>query len=115
MHGAIKCLCSRGASFHDIVYGTLQYNGSWIRFLLTSKSLSDTPPHIPPASSMEFMASRDASNGVKFITFRAKKYSSGFYDKPIFNTSMLFTNQIYSFISGVFTIISINLKQDALA
>ena len=44
---------------------------------------------------MAFMASRDASNGLKFIAFRAKKYSSGFYDKPIFNTSMLFTNQIY--------------------
>ena len=46
---------------------------SLILLLQTSKSLSDTAPHIPPASCMEFMASRDASNGLKFITFRAKK------------------------------------------
>lgn len=68
---------------------------SLIRFFVNFKTLSDSLPHILPASCMAFMASRDASNGLKFIAFRAKKYSSGFYDKPIFNTSMLFTNQIY--------------------
>ena len=44
------------------------------------------------------MVSRDAYNGLKFIAFRAKKYSNGLYDTPIFNASVLFTNQIYSFI-----------------
>lgn len=45
---------------------------SLIRFLQTSKSFSDTPLHILPASFMASIASRDAVNGLKFIAFCAK-------------------------------------------